>query len=302
MVLTCGGDGSGDPLTEVRRLVLSAVRARGITAVTARGHRRRMSAAPSPSLTPTPPRRSAAAQRWNDDWDHFASSPAAAAALARWRDDPYLAAPHMAALLAAAGASGAYEATGASADAVLGRLVARAPDDGVAARVVLQRVLPGLVAAARRRSRAEPRAMAQALDDLVSTAWTVIVTYPLERRPAKFAANIVRDTEYLCFVRARRLRHVVEILNGSADDATDGARAAIDGRPECVDINASEAVDVLLATAEQRGLSGDDLQLLRALYVEDCGVDDVAGEHDIGARALRYRRAAAIRRLARLAA
>jgi len=258
-----------------------------------------MCASPSPR-TPSSTRRHPAARRWNDDWDRLATSGEAALALIRWRSDPRLNAPDLDTLLAVAGAGSSADV--ADADEVLGRLVRRAPGDPVAARAVLQRVLPGLVAAARRRAGAEKTAIGALLDDLVATAWTVIVTYPVDRRPAKFAANIVRDSEYLTFVRARRLRHVVEELSG---DALTGGRApscGADGRREDEATNASETVDVMLARAEARGLSGDDLCLLRALYVDGRPTDEVADEHAIGARALRYRRSAAVNRLARLAA
>lgn len=221
-------------------------------------------------------------------------------ALTRWRADPRLNAPDLNTLLAAAGAGGT--AGGAEADDVLGRLVRRAPGDTVAARTVLQRVLPGLIAAARRRAGAEKIVVGSLLDELVATAWTVIVTYPVERRPAKFAVNIVRDSEYLAFVRARRLRHVIEELSG---DALTGGRApscGADGRREDEAPNASETVDVMLARAEAYGLGGDDLRLLRALYLDGRAVDEVADEHAIGARALRYRRSAAVDRLVRLGA
>jgi len=255
----------------------------------------------SPSSSPrSAAHRHPAARRWNDDWDHLVSTTDAADALGRWRSDPRLDANDLDALVAAAGAGG--EAGAFDADDVLGCLVRLAPADTVAARTVLQRVLPGLVAAARRRAGAEKRAIESLLDDLVATAWTVIVTYPVDRRPAKFAANIVRDSEYVCFVRARRLRHVVEELSG---DALTGGRApscGADGRREDDAPNPSETVDVMLAQAEAEGLSGDDLRLLRALYVDGRALDEVADEHAIGARALRYRRSAAVNRLARLTA
>ena len=254
----------------------------------------------SSSAASSTSRRHPAARRWNDDWDHLAASIEATVALVRWQADPLLSAPDLNTLLVAAGAGGTSDA--ANADDVLGRLVRRAPSDRVAARTVLQRVLPGLIAAARRRAGAEKIAIGSLLDELVATAWTVIVTYPVERRPAKFAVNIVRDSEYLAFVRARRLRHVVEELSG---DALTGGRApscGADGRREDEVPNSSETVDVMLARAEEHGLHRDDLRLLRALYVDGRAVDEVAGEHAIGARALRYRRSAAVDRLARLSA
>src|SRR5829696_3728905 len=152
---------------------------------------------------------SAALRRWDEDWRRLVAAPSTAQAVHRWGDDHRLGgAPDLPSLLRAAGAAAASPTP--EADVALGALVERAAQDVLAARIVLQRVLPGLMAVARRREPASPRAMTRALDDLVATAWLVIVTYPVARRPAKYAANIVRDCEYLVFVRPRRLRRVEE--------------------------------------------------------------------------------------------
>ena len=97
------------------------------------------------------------------------------------------------------------EADAHEGDETVRRLLRLAPTDELAARVVLQRMLPGLRATANRwRRRAvdgwEP------IDELVSVAWSVIRTFPVETRPRYLVANLLRDTEYLAYRKqARRL-------------------------------------------------------------------------------------------------
>src|SRR5436190_4103349 len=81
------------------------------------------------------------------------------------------------------------------ADAALAEMVQRAATDRIAARVVLQRILPGLVAIARRRAGAagDPHA---ALDELLANGWIVIRRFPVARRRRFVAMGLLRDIEY----------------------------------------------------------------------------------------------------------
>jgi hypothetical protein len=139
--------------------------------------------------------------RLNDDWDHLVADPRVQADLA---GAPIAGHCDLAALL---GACGADPAVGIDdADALLAQVVAAALEGRVlASRVVLQRVLGALVRIAVRRTRSAPRRCASLFDELCSTAWLVIGSYPLARRPRLIAANICRDTEYLTCVRPERL-------------------------------------------------------------------------------------------------
>ncbi len=115
-------------------------------------------------------------------------------------------------LLAATG----HRAVGATApveelpaEVVLAGLVRAARTDDLAARVLLQRLLPGLVAAARRWERRHGTAT-DAFDEVVAAAWVVVREYPYERRPHHLVANLLRDAEYHAFIRPRR-RLVVHV-------------------------------------------------------------------------------------------
>lgn len=88
-----------------------------------------------------------------------------------------------------------------SADVVLHALLVAARDDELAARVVLQRLLPGLVTLACRWQR---RCDGDVVSELLAAAWPVIRTFPYDRRPQHLVANLLNDCEYHAFRRAKR--------------------------------------------------------------------------------------------------
>ena len=138
---------------------------------------------------------------------------------------------------------------------VLWHLADLARTDDLAARIVLHRILPALMSIARRRGRIHPHGPYAAMEELLTTAWSVIRTYPSDRRPRKVAANLVRDCEYHAFVRPQRLRRAEEIpvedMRIIADTPTD---------PEPAD-----ELDEVLDDALAAGVSERDIDLLRAL-------------------------------------
>jgi DNA-directed RNA polymerase specialized sigma24 family protein len=87
----------------------------------------------------------------------------------------------------------ANTSTGAAADACLQPLARLAPTDTLAARTLLQAVLPGIRALVGRSSALAPQ------EDLVATAvgeaWARIVTYPVSSRPERIAANVLLDAQ-----------------------------------------------------------------------------------------------------------
>ncbi|MGB0148980.1 MAG: hypothetical protein ACPF97_08870, partial [Ilumatobacteraceae bacterium] len=101
-------------------------------------------------------------------------------------------------------------------EALLRELVALAASERLAARCVLQRVLPGLVAAVRYRNR--QMSPETALSDLIAAAWLVIATYDSRRNPSSVAAAIIDSAVYRAFKveRSRKatepLEHVERVL------------------------------------------------------------------------------------------
>ena len=130
-------------------------------------------------------------------WATLVHSPEAAAALDRWSAEPVLASPDLDALV-----EGIWAATKADADRAHAALAARAPVDETAARVLLQALRPGL------RNLGRRLALGGSFDDvdheLLALAWERIRTYPIDRRPAAIAANVLLD------VRKRYVRDVLE--------------------------------------------------------------------------------------------
>lgn len=74
------------------------------------------------------------------------------------------------------------------APALLQVLAALAPTDKLAARTLLQAVVPGIVCFAARSAKEDP----QAIEEMVSLAWERIRTYPTTR-PGSVAGNILLD-------------------------------------------------------------------------------------------------------------
>ena len=106
-------------------------------------------------------------------------------------------------------------------DAVMERLLVAARTDDLAARVVLQRLLPGLVGLARRWQR---RHDGDAFADAVAAAWPVIRQYPVERRPLHLVANLLNDCQYHAYRRAgRRMLVSVPVEDRHLDGADDSA-------------------------------------------------------------------------------
>ena len=140
-------------------------------------------------------------------------------------------------------------------DHVLGSLVRLAVTDQLAARVVLQRLLPGISTMARRRT-GRGRSYHSVLDEVVATAWTVIRTYPVDRRHTYVAVGLLREIDYQSFRRARRrlTTFVPRPLH------------TFDAQPAPVGaIGPAEELRVLLEAAAAAGLDPADIELARRL-------------------------------------
>ena len=81
-------------------------------------------------------------------------------------------------------------------DDYLAQLVECAKNDDLATRMVFQRIMPGLIAMAVRRSHVTAGGLPAAFDLIASSAWLVIRRYPIDRRPRRVAANLLMDIEY----------------------------------------------------------------------------------------------------------
>lgn len=186
------------------------------------------------------------------------------------------------------------------ADQVLARLVRHAADDQLAARIVLQRVLPPIIAIARRRGKTCGGGFDEAMGSVLSHVWEVIRTYPIERRPAKIAANIVRDTEYFAFVRANRRRPLHIPVDDMSDStamqfATDSRGNSMRNGTDRGDMTSSVLLRELLREAQASKLSAGSLRVLEEL--SDCSLSDFAEQRGITERMARNLRRDAINEL-----
>lgn len=174
------------------------------------------------------------------------------------------------------------------ADGRLAQLVAEAAHDPLAARIVLQRLLPGLISIARRRGRQRFALTVRLYNELLANAWIVIRCYPIHRRPQRVAANLLLDVEYQTFVREARLVRVRTVAHRGA--TWDGlGTAGLNGTPS----GASHAFDELLEVlrdAREAGARPQSLQLAAAL-ASGRSLGQVAEETHRSERAERYRRA-----------
>lgn len=251
-------------------------------------------------VAPSPPLRGAvatdrtSAQFLFAEWDQLRGEPRSVRRARSW-DLPGEPPHDLDEVLRRAGYSGDRHCD--DADRYLYGLVRIAATDDLAARVVLQRILPGLVAAARRRGRVQAEGQRRVFDELLATSWVLIRTFPVERRTRRIAANLLRDAEYHTYVRAQRLRaRALEVLTDElhrspSDDLDPGRLVVEDPRREL-----TELLDQLTAA----GLAPDDVALLRALG-EGESVHSVAGRLRVSDRAVRARRARVIERVRALA-
>ncbi|MFM8827590.1 MAG: hypothetical protein ACKORY_13010 [Actinomycetota bacterium] len=169
-------------------------------------------------------------------------------------------------------------------DHILWHLSVLAETDDLAARIVLQRILPPLFAIAKRRGRITPGGTPAALDDVLAVSWMVIKTYPHMRRPAKVAANLARDAEYAAFVRPARLRRVLEIPTDLDGAGTPRGESSVP-----VDLE----IALVLDEAESRGVASEHIELLR-LFARGLNSGAIALQSNWSARTIRNRRRIAI--------
>jgi hypothetical protein len=176
-------------------------------------------------------------------------------------------------------------------DETLRRLVGLARHDDLAARVVLQRMLPGLSNCAKRNSAGFDNQL-DALDELLSEAWTVIRSFPIERRDRFVIKNLLRDCEYRAFLKTRRRMLVQEVTDPAH---LDRVVETDDGAGESL-----ITIVELLGRARTAGMSNDDLDVVVAL-LNTSTVKQAATALGVTDRTVRNRRHTVVRQLRELA-
>ncbi len=172
----------------------------------------------------------------------------------------------------------------AMSDRVLAALAKLAPIDNVAARALLQAMLPGLKALTHSfRWWGDPEETAAAV---VAACWERIRTYPFERRPRRIAANILLDT---------RQRVIRQHNRATSDIDQIGVEELISDQD-----GIHPAVELLghVADAMRHGrLEHDDARLILLTRLADVPISELASAGGLGAETIRRRRRVAEARL-----
>jgi hypothetical protein len=137
------------------------------------------------------------------------------------------------------------------ADEVLGRLLTLAPAEPLAARIVLQRILPGLFAIVRTEQRRD--AGLDALDELVAEAWTAITRPRAVTLAPQVAARLLNEARHRAFAGPRRRRRISEVGDVEVDVTASAHSSSFD-----------ELVAVLVE-ARRHGLGAEHLVVIRGL-------------------------------------
>lgn len=220
----------------------------------------------------------------DNEWGRLVRSPEARRAFARWR-----------ATFPVLDAAGDLEALVARRKewvewpAILRALASIAPSDLLAARAVLQSLLPGLWRMAVATAPDDPNAV----EEMTAIAWLRIRTYPPTRR-GSVAANVIWDTR-----KRYRSQHRGSDLPRGLDPR--GERAG-ESAPSAEEVFVGRVIFEELATAESAGvISADTMRLIMRTRVDGDPLREIAAEQRAPYDALNHRRWRAERQLRRLA-
>lgn len=205
------------------------------------------------------------------EWSELATSPRARRALIRWANTHRdLAGNHDLDDVLTSRRDPARSST------VLKALATLAPDDDIAARTLLQAMVPGLARLSAVAGNDDPAA----IDEMISLAWERIRTYPAERM-GSVAANILLDVR-------KRYRHHRRIEAPSSVELYDDL---IDGRASTEDEVLGRLLVGELAAAQEDGVMSASV-LGTILRTRLCGerLADLAAEQHITTQLLCHRR------------
>jgi hypothetical protein len=168
------------------------------------------------------------------------------------------------------------------ADAILAQLIQRAGEDELAGRVVIQRILGGLISqAVRHRNHDDDIDPAETI---VAAAWIALRRYDTTRRPRHVAEALISDARYQAFQRPLRRRSATEKV--VPIDRLELRPAASPGTP-------FERLAEVIRAARLHGVADTDLQLIRDLLRSESS-SVVAAERGVTTRTIRNHRERAV--------
>ncbi len=224
-------------------------------------------------------------QQLDAEWEIVRKSPAAATALTRWRTDERLAAFEDPQEILAATAIGVDPD---HSEVILRALAEQAVRCPVAARTLLQALLPGICAAAR---RARFHLGEDALAHATAEACVRIVGGVPARRPGRVAANVIMDVRAALMNSPGEPRN--EMLVCESDVILESQPA-----PTPNDAPADHVIDLVTAAHEAGVISHHAARVIVATRAYGFAIEEVArstGRAACGLRQLRRRAEAAIR-------
>ena len=175
-----------------------------------------------------------------------------------------------------------------SGNAVLRRLVELSGEHELAARIVLQRLLPGLISRSRRWTGRET--MGDPTDVAIGAAWLAIRSFDIGARHRHVAPALIADALWIGFRRNARLRVETEVP--VPGDVLGGRRA-----PERT-VEPMTALAGTLRAASRAGVRAGDVELIRSLVVSG-SPSQAARDRAVSVRTIRNHRDAAVRRIRR---
>jgi DNA-directed RNA polymerase specialized sigma24 family protein len=223
--------------------------------------------------------------RLRNEWERLARRPELVADARSWRvtDATF---DHLDELLTLAG----HDVMGdPRCDLVLRRLVELARSDVLAARVVLQRLVPGMLARVRTHHRRGDRT--DIFEELVGAAWITIREFDPRRQPSCLAAALLAGAEYRAFGRDRRRRP----NEPRAIDAL-----SFDERPLEVRPSPCDELAELVRQTRADGATDEELAVVAGLIEAD-SPGELARSLGVTARTVRNRRDRITERMRRVA-
>lgn len=209
------------------------------------------------------------------EWQTVTSSRAARDAVCTWASDPVLRSLRDLDDVLVRTVAGSNRA---DADATLRALVRRAPDDDVAARAVLQALIPGLAGVARRLGASRDDDVAA---EVIGAAWARIRSYPWQRRQGSVAGNLILDVLHVLWAARKRTADL-------AVEPDDLARIAVDEPPSPSTL--PTARDVLETVAISGRVPACQLQLVGEAVLDRVPVSEAARRAGISTKAMTRRR------------
>ncbi len=230
--------------------------------------------------------------RLNAEWSRLCAHPRTQSAVAHWGRRH----PELAGCLALEDVELAVATAGSErADPILLALLRLARDgDSLAGRTVLQLMLGKAVRIASTRAGRDTKPSLE--HTAVAALWTVIATYPIERRPAKVAANIAMET----------LRAVTgELTHQLSETPTSPDVLAADLMPLTASERTTadhELLELLTWSVDAGTITAADATLILDIYTPAPGIEGgaaAAERHGLSWPAARQRASRAIRKVAR---